>query len=844
MCVDCRSDRINLTVMMPNPYAFKPATSVMLGRCGWLCVRNGQACLPASVGAWFVFFMKHIFRCLSLYGLLWLCATNALADKLQPSVQESGEPHASQVVPISADEILRKALEARGGKDAAAHIQSYRCQGTADFAFGGRCDYECLATRSRVTREVFTFGGKYRTEFAFDGQRAWELPPGTAPELKSSDNLREYQDNARFFAWYDNPTNYQSVALLGETTFEGKKCYELKLVTKSGLEQSHYYNTSNYFLAGVVERVTTETGPTRLTTSFLEYRQFDGFWFPARFRRQAQEWDYVIRLNSIQVNKVNGSTVKMPESQIVQASVKSPASLSDTEIKTMLQDLVDKDKFGVGLVVGLIDSQGSRVFSYGRMDNETGPEVNGDTLFEIGSITKVFTRFLLYDMVAQGEMNLDDSVQKYLPPSVRMPTRRGKQITLWDLCTHTSGLPREMGGPWTVERLYAFLGSYKLPRDPGDQFEYSNIGISLLGHAISLKAGRDYETLVRERICRPLKMDNTVITLTPELRARCAVGHKSVNRTADYIGLQAIPGCGALFSTANDMLKLASATLGLNPCPLTPLMKKTDGGHNGGTYGFSSLLAFDPKQKRALVGLANCRDDDALEYLRPLLKSESPKPPQATPVSAETLEKCVGQYHAAGDRLRTVSREGDHLRIQEYGKAGCELFPLSETNFYNSLFDCRATFVPDSATGQARQLMVGDWRGNRISGQILPPAAAALSEADCLPRDDSDLQGVWKATVRPWYWPFIAVHVKVRIAEVSAYAFRSELDSPDFDEHNVPLGVIYNRPTVEVFGLSGEGWFQGKVNSTHTKVAGRWNLNGHSIRTTFRRVKQSNAVKK
>ena len=112
-------------------------------------------------------------------------------------------------------------------------------------------------------------------------------------------------------------------------------------------------------------------------------------------------------------------------------------------------------------------------------------------------------------------------------------------------------------------RLYAFLNSHKLRRDPGDEFEYSNVGVALLGHVIALKAGQDYETLVRERICRPLKMDSTVITMTPQLEARRATGHARTNRKAGYIGLQQIPGSGALFSTANDMLKFASARLGM-----------------------------------------------------------------------------------------------------------------------------------------------------------------------------------------------------------------------------------------------------------------------------------------
>ena len=93
--------------------------------------------------------------------------------------------------------------------------------------------------------------------------------------------------------------------------------------------------------------------------------------------------------------------------------------LTDAEIKIMLRDNIDTDKQNVGLAVGIIDEHGSRVISHGHLDNGTDRDVDGDTLFEIGSITKVFTALLLQDMIERGEMKLDDPVQKYLPNSVK-----------------------------------------------------------------------------------------------------------------------------------------------------------------------------------------------------------------------------------------------------------------------------------------------------------------------------------------------------------------------------------------------------------------------------------------
>lgn len=217
-------------------------------------------------------------------------------------------------------------------------------------------------------------------------------------------------------------------------------------------------------------------------------------------------------------------------------SVRATAKDFTDAIHAFLEHRVDVEKRDVGIVVGIVDEHGSRVVSYGRMDNGTDEQVNGDTLFDIASITKPFTGLLLQDMIERGEMKLDDPVAKYLPKSVKMPARNGKEITLFHLATHTSGLPHiapnldpkradQLFADYTVEELNAFLSGYQLTRDPGTKFEYSSLGMGLLGHVIALKARTNYESLVVDRICRPLNMDSTRITLTPELKSRFATGH-------------------------------------------------------------------------------------------------------------------------------------------------------------------------------------------------------------------------------------------------------------------------------------------------------------------------------
>src|SRR6185295_11640350 len=109
-----------------------------------------------------------------------------------------------------------------------------------------------------------------------------------------------------------------------------------------------------------------------------------------------------------------------------------------------------------------------------------------------------------------------------------------------------------------------------LGRDPGSTYEYSNFGYVLLGHLIALKAGTNFESLVVDRICTPLGMDSTRITLTPELKARSATGHGWFGKPQeDAIFHETTLGEGALRSTAKDMLKFISANLGLTQTPLT-----------------------------------------------------------------------------------------------------------------------------------------------------------------------------------------------------------------------------------------------------------------------------------
>ena len=114
---------------------------------------------------------------------------------------------------------------------------------------------------------------------------------------------------------------------------------------------------------------------------------------------------------------------------------------TDDEIRKILAERIDRYKQSVGIVVGIIEPSDRRIISYGAVRQGDSQTIDGDTVFEIGSVTKVFTSLLLADMMQRGEVALDDPITKYLPPGLNTPTRNGRSITLHDVATHTSGLP-------------------------------------------------------------------------------------------------------------------------------------------------------------------------------------------------------------------------------------------------------------------------------------------------------------------------------------------------------------------------------------------------------------------
>lgn len=261
------------------------------------------------------------------------------------------------------------------------------------------------------------------------------------------------------------------------------------------------------------------------------------------------------------------------------AAIDPRVALSDSAIRAVIKDRVDT-KRSSGIAVGILDPDGrTRVFAYGA--SGTSRPLDGQSVFEIGSITKTFTATTLADMVAKGEVKLDDPVAKYLPASAHVPSRNGREITLVDLATQSSGLPRmpsnfapkDQTNPYadyTEQQAVDFVSSYQLPRDVGAKYEYSNLGMGLLGIALTRREGVSYEALVRKHVIDPLGMNDTRVTFTPSMRERLALGHDESGAVVSNWDIPGLAGAGALRSTVNDMLRYLQANVDPSHTTLAP----------------------------------------------------------------------------------------------------------------------------------------------------------------------------------------------------------------------------------------------------------------------------------
>ena len=386
-----------------------------------------------------------------------------------------------------------------------------------------------------------------------------------------------------------------------------------------------------------------------------------------------------------------------------------------------------------------------------RGESGTTRPLDRATIFEVGSVTKTFTALLLAEMVRRGEVRLEEPIDELLPPNVIAPAHDGKRITLLDLATQSSGLPRlpdnlaprDPRNPYAGyddARLFEFLSHYRMTRDPGAQYEYSNLGVGLLGRLLALRAKTGYEALVRARILEPLKMESTAVTLGPALRARLATGHDVDAESVENWDLDALAGAAGLRSDVRDMSlylrAVMSGTGRLGEDARAAEEPRRDGPpgnriglawnttahgvvwHNGETGGYHAFIGFDEGRNRGIVVLANTAlsfDDIAMRWLD---STEAlAKTYRTIPLDRDALGPFVGTYKLAGQSL-VVTREGDRLYAKYDQQPRFRIYPYAPAKFFYKVVDAQIDFTVENGRATSLVLHQGgrDFTAERIDG--------------------------------------------------------------------------------------------------------------------------------
>jgi serine-type D-Ala-D-Ala carboxypeptidase/endopeptidase len=402
----------------------------------------------------------------------------------------------------------------------------------------------------------------------------------------------------------------------------------------------------------------------------------------------------------------------------------------DAAVKALLEQRIAQ-KRAIGLAAVLYDKGTTRIVTAG-VTRAGGPAIAPDTEFEIGSVTKTFTALLLADAVVRGRAALDDPVTKYVDaPGL---TREGKTVTLGQLATHSSGLPRlpknlvpanpaDPYADYDATKLKAFVAGDVLQRTPGSAYEYSNLGAGLLGYALTERDG-GYEKALRERVLAPLRMSDTAIVLTAAQQSRFATGHDIQRQPVGPWRLDALAGAGALRSTPSDMARYLEAAVDPSAGPLADAWKlvetpAADGPspalrmglawhvatrdgrsivwHNGQTGGFATMMAFDPVAREGVVVMSNAAisvDDLALHLIDASIPlSEPPRQREEVQLDRRALDRVAGRYELARDFVLTIRRNGDRAFAQATGQPEAEIFAESDLEFFYKVVDAQLTFT-------------------------------------------------------------------------------------------------------------------------------------------------------
>ncbi|MDG0854253.1 class A beta-lactamase-related serine hydrolase [Pelomonas puraquae] len=401
-----------------------------------------------------------------------------------------------------------------------------------------------------------------------------------------------------------------------------------------------------------------------------------------------------------------------------------------TDLSRRLAARFEGDRTGACVAAAVIDRDKvlrAQACAGTRSDGPPGE----NAAFEIGSVTKTMTAYLVADLIEQGRWSLDDPIARHLPAGTVLPRQGDRQILVRDLLTHTAGLPALPPGmratnaanPYadlTEAELLKALADVKLTRPIGSRAEYSNFGMMLVSLAVANSHGGDLAAAWQRRLFEPLGM---TATLGPDARRPQAQGHlPGGSPTPAWTITPRLAGVGMVRASLGDMVAYARAGLGDGPADVVARLRLTQQPlaqgfamnwmhrelqgralllHEGGTGGFSSLIALDPQRHQAVVLLA----DTALTDLGglgdlglSLLGLDVPvQPPRRTEEAPAALRQALaGDYRLGPMRVRLWQTAEGRLMLQAQGQQAFELRYDSTGDFYPLGLNARLTPLPAS----------------------------------------------------------------------------------------------------------------------------------------------------
>ncbi len=420
---------------------------------------------------------------------------------------------------------------------------------------------------------------------------------------------------------------------------------------------------------------------------------------------------------------LNGCTTRYHVSEVTE--VPQP-------VKNTIRDAVDNGH-RIGISLALINQHGTHYFSYGKMRASSNTVVSKNSLYGVGSLSKIFTALVFADMISKNEIQLDAPVNSFLPHTNMIPNISDTQLTLQHLITHTSGLPKNLPTDDSPESLYQAVSQYPFQSKYGEKYRYSNIGMALLSHILEKQSGKKFDQLVADRVVLPLNMNGTSYQIDSADIDQLTGAHilsKEIDNIAqapEQLGYI----FGGLYSNTTDLAKLVEVYLNPASAMSFPAINLTTKTFNKGKLGFNwklkahkganiyfqggqaqgyqSLMGFNPNLKVGVVLLSNSKSNDELQKVGiHLLTNDAPLPnfsfPKPIALAPETLQKYVGTYIDKNDNnIVELSVTDAKLFYSERTKSGklirqTHFYAKDDNHFFCKEFPLKMWFETDKNT--------------------------------------------------------------------------------------------------------------------------------------------------